>query len=300
MNSAVDYAYDCANRLPVNRLPRNAQSKFTVLSVIAGPDPSESMVENQNRDLKSKKSVTEHPSEYGTGLPGDITPPSRSVPFVPFRDLSWIFSEFSKLLVLILFLTTSISAKEVEMPRILFFGDSLTAGYGIDPDFAYPALIQEKIRQEDLQVIAVNAGLSGETSAGGLRRINWLMKKRIDYLILALGANDGLRGLDAESTATNLQSIISAVREKFPDIRIIIAGMKVPPNMGPRYTSQFEPIFARLAEENDAVLIPFLLEGVAAIPELNLPDGIHPNEEGHRVIAETVWKYLEPLIQKEL
>ena len=185
------------------------------------------------------------------------------------------------------------------MPRILFFGNSLTAGYGIDPDFAFPALIQEKIKKEGLQLVAVNAGLSGETSAGGFRRINWLMKSRIDYFILALGANDGLRGLSPEATATNLQLIISAVRKKFRDIRIIVVGMKVPPNMGHRYTNQFEPIFARLAKKNNAVLIPFLLEGVAAIPKLNLPDGIHPNEEGHKIIAETVWNYLEPLIQRE-
>lgn len=246
------------------------------------------MENNQPYDLKSKKSIPR--IHRNTKLDSCLTR------FAP----SWIPFRFFALLVLIFFLTASLSPGEMEMPRILFFGNSLTAGYGIDPNFAFPALIQEKIKKKGLQLVAVNAGLSGETSAGGFRRINWLMKSRIDYFILALGANDGLRGLSPEATATNLQLIISAVRKKFRDIRIIVVGMKVPPNMGHRYKSQFEPIFSRLAKKNNAVLMPFLLEGVAAIPKLNLPDGIHPNEEGHKIIAETVWNYLEPLIQQEL
>ncbi len=237
-----------------------------------------------------------HDSEHDKRVLVGIVPRSRSVSPSFYPKMAWRFFEIPKLLVLILVWTTSISAKETELPRIVFMGDSLTAGYGIDPEFAFPALIQEKIEHANLPLVAVNAGLSGETSAGGLRRINWLMKKRIDYLVLALGANDGLRGLDAEVTSTNLQSIIDTVHGKFPDARIIIAGMRVPPNMGRRYAAQFEPIFARLAKENETVLIPFLLDGVAAVQKLNLPDGIHPNEEGHKVIAHTVWKYLEPLL----
>jgi len=183
-----------------------------------------------------------------------------------------------------------------EAKTILFLGDSLTAGYGIDENQAYPSLIRERIAGENLDWNVVNAGLSGETSSGGLRRINWLLRSPVDILVLALGANDGLRGVDLTLTRQNLQAIIDRVREKNPDVQIILAGMQVPPNLGQDYTEAFRNLFPQLAEQNDAVLIPFLLEDVAGIPELNLPDGIHPTPEGHQIMAETVWTYLQPVL----
>jgi acyl-CoA thioesterase-1 len=188
--------------------------------------------------------------------------------------------------------TTKPSAK-----TILFFGDSLTAGYGLNPAQAFPALIQEKInaRGWDLQVI--NAGLSGETTAGGLRRIDWVLQRPIAVLVLALGANDGLRGLAVAEAKRNLQAIIDRTRHKYPQVKIVLAGMQVPTNLGREYTTSFRAIFPDLAAANTAVLMPFLLEGVGGIPALNLPDGIHPNPAGHKIIAENVWQVLEPLVQ---
>ncbi len=180
---------------------------------------------------------------------------------------------------------------------ILFLGDSLTAGYGLDPALAFPALIQKKIDEAGLPYKVVNAGVSGDTSAGGVRRIDWLLKRPVDVLFLELGANDGLRGIPLDSTEKNLQSIIDRTRESYPDCRIMIAGMMVPPNLGPDYTARFQGIFKELAEKNHAVLMPFLLEGVAGRPALNLPDGIHPTEEGHRIVARNVWKWLAPILR---
>jgi acyl-CoA thioesterase-1 len=196
-------------------------------------------------------------------------------------------------LALILILEPGLGVSE---KTILVLGDSLTAGYGIDPDDAYPALLQKKVAERSLAYKVVNGGLSGETSAGGLRRVDWLLKRKVDVLILELGANDGLRGISLDSTRTNLQGIIDKVRAANPKVKIVIAGMMVPPNLGPQYTSGFREIFEKLAEENNASLIPFLLDGVAGDPQLNLPDGIHPTAEGHRIIVETVWKVLEPLL----
>lgn len=179
---------------------------------------------------------------------------------------------------------------------VLFFGDSVTAGYGLDPLEAYPARIQEKINSSGLIFKAVNGGLSGETSAGGLRRINWMLKRPIHILVLALGSNDGLRGLNSSVTKENLQAIIDITKYNYPRAEIMIAGLKAPPNMGSEYTEYFETIFTELAEVNKAVLIPFLLEGVAGVATLNQADGIHPNVEGHHILAENVWKYLKPLL----
>ncbi|MEX0320573.1 MAG: arylesterase [Puniceicoccaceae bacterium] len=172
------------------------------------------------------------------------------------------------------------------MQRILCLGDSLTAGYGLDPEQAYPSLLQTMLEEKGLQVTVVNAGVSGDTSAGGLRRLSWIMQQQIDCMIVALGANDALRGQPVEETEDNLRQIIRMAREKQPDISIILAGMRAPPNMGPDYARQFEEIFARLAKEESVRLLDFLLEDVAARPELNLADGIHPNAKGHRIIAE--------------
>ena len=179
---------------------------------------------------------------------------------------------------------------------VLFFGDSVTAGYGLDPLEAYPARIQEKINSSGLNFKAVNGGLSGETSAGGLRRINWMLKRPIHILVLALGSNDGLRGLNTSVTKENLQAIIEITKYNYPRAKIMIAGLKAPPNMGSEYTEYFETIFTALAEVNKAVFIPFLLEGVAGVATLNQADGIHPNVEGHHILAENVWKYLKPLL----
>lgn len=180
--------------------------------------------------------------------------------------------------------------------HLLFFGNSLTAGYGLNPELAFPHLIQLKINDKGADYRVTNAGLSGETSAGGLTRIDWVLNQHVDIFVLELGANDGLRGLPLESTKANLQGIIDKVKIKYPDVNIILAGMMVPPNMGEDYSAQFVKIFPDLAKKNNAQLIPFLLDGVAGNPDLNLPDGIHPNVEGHRIVTENVWKVLEPIL----
>ncbi len=180
---------------------------------------------------------------------------------------------------------------------ILFFGNSLTAGMGLDPSSAFPDLIQNKINEMNADFRAINAGLSGETSAGGLSRIDWVLRQKVDVFVLELGANDGLRGLPLESTKQNLQSILDRVKQKYPGAVLVIAGMMVPPNMGEDYGNAFVKIFPELAQQNKAKLIPFLLEGVAGVPDLNLPDGIHPNEEGHKIVADNVWKVLEPMLK---
>jgi acyl-CoA thioesterase I len=181
---------------------------------------------------------------------------------------------------------------------VLFFGDSLTAGYGLDPAQAYPALIQAKITARGWNFQVINAGLSGETTAGGLRRIDWILQQRpIAVLALVLGANDGLRGLPLADAKRNLQAIIDRTRHTYPQAKLVLAGMQVPTTLGREYATGFRTIFPELAAANAATLIPFLLEGMAGIPALNLPDGIHPNPAGHRIIAENVWRVLEPILQ---
>lgn len=180
---------------------------------------------------------------------------------------------------------------------ILFFGDSLTAGYGLDDsNDAYPALIQTKIDSLGLKYTVVNSGLSGETTSGGLGRINWVLNQQVDVFVLELGANDGLRGISLSETRSNLQAIIDAVRNKNSEIPIILAGMQLPPNLGQDYTNEFKSIFEDLAVKNELTLIPFLLKDVGGIPELNLSDGIHPNEEGQKIVANNVWEVLGPLV----
>tara|TARA_Y100000588_G_scaffold119723_1_gene131061 strand:+ start:1493 stop:2089 length:597 start_codon:yes stop_codon:yes gene_type:complete len=181
---------------------------------------------------------------------------------------------------------------------IVFMGDSITAGYGIGDDQAFPALIQEKLDELELDYTVINAGVSGETSAGGLNRINWLLKRPIDIFVLELGANDGLRGQMVEATRSNLIEILNRVREKYPAADLILAGMQVPPSMGPDYSSAFRSMFGEVADSTGAHLIPFTLEGVGGVDELNLPDGIHPNRKGHQMIAELVWKHVEPFLEK--
>ena len=183
---------------------------------------------------------------------------------------------------------------------ILFFGDSLSAGYGLDQRRAFPALIQSRLDSLGWNFQVVNAGLSGETSAAGLRRINWILKRRVDVFVLELGANDGLRGVPPTETERNLQGIAEAVKARYPQAALVLAGMHLPPNLGPEYTAQFQALFPRLAQRHGAALIPFLLEGVGGVPELNQADGIHPTAEGHRRIAATVWKTLEPVLRQRL
>lgn len=180
--------------------------------------------------------------------------------------------------------------------RIVFFGDSITAGYGLSTEQAFPALIQQKLDSGDMSYEVINAGLSGETSAGGLGRIDWILRSKPDIFILELGGNDGLRGLSLDETEKNLTEMVKRVRAKNPDVVVILAGMQIPPNLGQDYTGRFKNLFAKVAKSTKAELIPFLLENVGGYPELNLSDGIHPNEKGHRIVAETVWndirKYL--------
>ena len=184
-----------------------------------------------------------------------------------------------------------------EGKNILFFGNSLTAGYGLEMDQAWPALIQQIIDSLDLEYQVINAGLSGETSSGGLNRIDWVSQQPIHIFMLELGANDALRGLDLKSTRENLRGILAFVRDKYPDAHLMVAGMKAPPNMGTEYTEEFESIFPALAEEFDATLIPFLLEGVAGDPSLNLEDGIHPNVEGQKIVRDNVWQVLKDVVK---
>jgi acyl-CoA thioesterase I len=196
------------------------------------------------------------------------------------------------------FVVSPLLAGAGEAKTLLFFGDSLTAGLGLeDPSAqAFPALIQKKIDDAGLPWRVVNAGLSGETSAGGLRRVDWILRQRVEVFVLELGGNDGLRGLPPETTRANLQAIIDRVREKSPATKIVLAGIAAPPNMGADFTRAFAAIFPELAEKNGVALILFLLEGVGGRPELNQPDGIHPNVQGHAIVAETVWTVLKPLL----
>ena len=179
---------------------------------------------------------------------------------------------------------------------ILFFGNSLTAGMGLDPNEAFPALIQDKIDSLQLSYKVVNAGLSGETTASGKNRLGWVLNADIEVFVLELGANDGLRGISLEETRGNLQEIIDVVQQKNPNTTIILAGMQIPPNMGQDYTSEFKDIFPDLAKKNNIGLIPFLLEDVAGDPELNQPDGIHPTAEGQKIIANNIWPIIAKII----
>ncbi|RIV52082.1 arylesterase [Flagellimonas taeanensis] len=180
--------------------------------------------------------------------------------------------------------------------KILFFGDSLTAGYGLDVTDAFPSIIQEKLDSLGMDYQVVNAGLSGETTASGRNRMAWVLDDDISVVVLELGANDGLRGIPLEETRKNLQAMVDMIQEQLPQATIVLAGMQIPPNMGPEYTSGFRDIFPELAQKEDLALIPFLLEGVAGIPELNQGDGIHPTQKGQQLVAENVWEVLAEVL----
>jgi acyl-CoA thioesterase-1 len=210
------------------------------------------------------------------------------MPPLPRRLLAWLFAALAAL---------PLAGRAAEH-TLLFFGDSLTAGYGLaDPDTeSYPARVQGKIDAEHLPWHVVNAGLSGETSAGGLRRIDWVLNQKADIIVLELGANDGLRGTAPEVTAANLQGIIDRIRAREPQARIVLAGMRMPPSMGQDYAEAFHAVFPALAKKNHLVLIPFILDRVAAVPDLNQGDGIHPTAAGAVIVADGVWRVIRPLL----
>lgn len=189
------------------------------------------------------------------------------------------------------------SPEKEKTKTIVFYGNSLTAGYGVDATTeAFPALVQEKIDSLQLPYKVINAGVSGETTAGGKGRIDWILRQPVNIFVLELGGNDGLRGIPIAETARNLQAIIDRVREKYPDAKIILAGMQVPPNMGRNYATAFRVVFQQLAVKNNLELIPFLLENVGGIAALNQGDGIHPNPAGHKIVAENVWQVLRGIL----
>ena len=188
--------------------------------------------------------------------------------------------------------TTSVAKKKT----IVFYGNSLTAGYGVSPSEAFPAIIQKKIDSLSLPYNVINAGVSGETSSGGKTRIDWILREPVDIFVLELGANDGLRGTPLSETKKNLQDIIDKVKAKYPGSKLVFAGMEIPPNMGQEYTTEFRNIYTDLAAKNKMTLIPFLLAGVGGEPALNQADGIHPTAEGHLIVAENVWKELQKLL----
>jgi len=189
------------------------------------------------------------------------------------------------------------SAEGDSRPAIVFLGNSLTAGLGVGPREAFPALIQERIDAAGLDFRVVNAGISGETTAGGLRRVASLVEQGPSVLVISLGGNDALRGVPPANMRSNLQETVDRARESSPTPTIVLVGMAAPPNMGDEYANEFAAVFTELAEENATALVPFLLEGVAADPDLNQSDGIHPTAAGHRIMAETVWEVVGPLLQ---
>jgi acyl-CoA thioesterase-1 len=197
---------------------------------------------------------------------------------------------------------TAVPGSSVPVPEgrrtVLMVGTSLTAGLGLEPDDAYPALLQRKADSVGLHVDFVNAGLSGETSAGALRRIDWLLRGPADVVVIESGANDGLRGLNVDSTRANLRAIIGKVKAARPRARILLAQMEAPPNLGAKYTAAFSAMYQDVAKEEGIALMPFLLQGVAGVTRLNQGDGIHPNEEGEQIVASNVWSALEPVLRE--
>jgi len=192
--------------------------------------------------------------------------------------------------------TSNSAPRSVRIPVVLFFGTSLTAGYGLDPSQAFPALIEKKARDEGVPIKVVNAGLSGETTAGAVRRIDWVLRTPADLVVIEGGANDALRGLSPDAARANLERLIAAVREKQPRARIALIQMEAPPNYGRAYTQSFRSIYSDVAKKQNIPLLPFLLEGVAGITRLNQADGVHPNLSGERIVAENVWRGLKPII----
>lgn len=190
------------------------------------------------------------------------------------------------------------ASKSARKPIVLFFGTSLTAGYGLNPDQAFPSLIQKKADSAGLVIQTVNAGLSGETSAGAARRIDWVLRTPADVIVIEAGANDALRGLAPDAARRNLETVIRAVRKKQPQSKILLVQMEAPPNFGIAYTNSFRAIYREVARSENVTLLPFLLDGVAGIPRLNQADGVHPNVQGERIVADNLWRALEPIIAR--
>jgi len=188
------------------------------------------------------------------------------------------------------------SLARAERRTVVFLGDSLTAGYGLQVGQSYPALIEKRIAQRGLPWDVVNAGISGDTTSGGLARLNWLLRRRVDVLVLALGGNDGLRGIPSAETKRNLSAIITQLRAKYPEAKVLLCGMELPPNMGGTYARDFREVFPQIAKELGTELVPFLLEGVGGVRALNQDDRIHPTAEGQEKLADNVWKVLEPML----
>jgi len=189
------------------------------------------------------------------------------------------------------------SSASVRRPVVLFFGTSLTAGAGLEPDQAFPALVESKADSAGLPIKAVNAGLSGETTAGAVRRIDWVLRTPADVIVVEVGANDALRGLPPAAAKANLETLIAAMKRKQPRAKIVLVQMEAPPNFGNAYTRSFRAIYVDVAREESLILIPFLLDGVAGISRLNQPDGIHPNVAGERIVADNIWRGIEPVIR---
>ena len=232
------------------------------LSVACAPEPEPNVVRSEGSEVRPEASGQEDPSD------DDRSPTPSAAP----RD---------------------------ETPIVLFLGTSLTAGYGLeDPAEGFPERIQGMIDGAGMDLRVVNGGVSGDTSAGGLARLGWLLEGPVEVLVLELGANDGLRGLSIDAMRDNLTQIIRQTRSAYPDVRVVLAGMEAPPNLGSRYTDEFREVFRDVASSERATLIPFLLEGVAGVPELNQADGIHPTPEGHGLVADLVWATLESVLEE--
>jgi acyl-CoA thioesterase I len=190
------------------------------------------------------------------------------------------------------------ASNSLRKPVVLFFGTSLTAGYGLDPEQAFPALIEKKAEAEGVPITVVNAGLSGETTAGAVRRIDWVLRAPADLVVIEGGANDALRGLSPDAARGNLERVIAAVRAKQPGAKIVLVQMEAPPNLGQTYARSFRTLYADIANKEGIPLLPFLLNGVAGIPRLNQPDGIHPNLAGERIVADNLWRALTPIVEQ--
>lgn len=213
-------------------------------------------------------------------------------------QIAFIVTRMARWFPILLFLALPAFAQaDGARGAVVFFGDSLTAGFGLDPAEAYPALLRERIEAAGPYRV-VNAGVSGDTTTGGLRRVEWVVRQPVAVFVLALGANDGLRGQPVERMEENLDAILRAVRARHPDARLVVAGMQLPRNLGEGYYASFAAVFPRVAERHGAALVPFLLDGVAAVPELNQGDQIHPNAEGQRRVADNVWAVLGPLLER--
>ena len=190
------------------------------------------------------------------------------------------------------------SSTSIRTPVVLFFGTSLTAGAGLEPEQAFPALVEKKADSAGLPIRAVNAGLSGETSAGAVRRIDWVLRTPADVIVVEVGANDALRGLSPVAAKANLKTLVAAVKKKQPRAKIVLVQMEAPPNFGNAYTRSFRSIYGDVAREENLILFPFLLDGVAGVSRLNQPDGIHPNVAGERIVADNIWRALAPVISQ--